>query len=138
MRFMTYNVNIDYDRRKFIKISAMGLITAPVAVHLLMDTPALAAGRSGRSSPPAGTPALDEGDEQAKAVSYSEDANDANKIGRKVNQLCQNCQLYSGKPGAEWGPCAIFSYRKHPKTNTSFVVSANGWCQGWGSRASAS
>ena len=136
MTYMTDNLfNIDCDRRKFIKISAMSFITTSLATHLLLDT-AQAAGRSARNPPPSGTPALDEDDEQAKALHYFEDASDANRIGRKPNQLCQVCQLYSGKPGAEWGPCAIFSYRKDPKTNSQLVVNANGWCQSLGPRAS--
>lgn len=135
---ITNNPGTNYSRRRFIKISAIGFVTTPLVVQLLLGTAAQAAGRSARNPPPAGIPALDENDEQAKALHYFEDANDADKIGRKPNQLCQVCQLYSGKPGAEWGPCAIFSYRRDPKTNTPLVVNANGWCQGWGPRASAS
>lgn len=130
------NPDTNHSRRRFIKISAIGFVTAPLAVELLLGTAAQAAGRSARNSPPPGTPAVGEDDEQAKALHYVENANDADKMGRKPNQICQVCQLYSGKPGAEWGPCAIFSYRKDPKTNNPLVVSANGWCQGWGPRAS--
>lgn len=131
------NSNADCSRRRFIKISAMSFIATSLAAYLLPGT-VQAAGRSARNLPPGRIPALDEDDEQAKALHYFEDANNANKMGRKPDQVCQVCQLYSGKSGAEWGPCALFSYRKDSKTNAPFLVNANGWCQGWGPRASAS
>jgi len=127
------NSHADCSRREFIKISAMSFITTSLAAHLLLDT-----AQAARKPSPGGIPALDEDDEQAKALHYFEDANGANKMGRKPDQVCQVCQLYSGKPGAEWGPCAIFSYRADTKTNARLVVNANGWCQSWGPRASAS
>jgi len=126
------NSHADCSRREFIKISAMSFITTSLAAHLLLGT-----AQAARKPSPGGIPALDEDDEQAKALHYFEDANGANKMGRKPDQVCQVCQLYSGKPGAEWGPCAIFSYRADTKTNARLVVNANGWCQSWGPRASA-
>lgn len=134
---MTDNFYTDRSRRKFIKISAIGFITAPLVTHLLIGADAQAQARSARNAPPQGIPALNEDDEQAKALHYTQDATKASPMGRQSHQFCSNCQLFSGQPGAEWGPCAIFSYRKNPKTNAPFVVSAQGWCQGWGPRASA-
>ena len=131
---MTDNFNTDSSRRNFIKISAIGFAIAPLA-NLLMSTSVQAG--AARRDVPAQVSAVSEDDPQAKALHYVEDAAEANSVGRKDNQFCHNCQLYSGQPGAEWGPCAVFSYRTNPKTNTPYEVSANGWCQAWGPRASA-
>jgi hypothetical protein len=131
---MTDNHDTESSRRNFLKLSAISLAMAPMA-NLLMSTSAQAA--AGKRTGTAQVSALSEDDPQAKALHYREDATAANPVGRKDNQFCHNCQLYSGQPGAEMGPCAIFSYRTNPKTNTPFEVSAQGWCQAWGPRASA-
>ena len=131
---MTDNHYTEPSRRNFIKLSAIGLAMAPLA-NLLMSTSAQAG--AAKRDVPAQVSAVSEDDPQAKALHYKEDATAANPVGRKDSQFCSNCQLYSGQSGAKWGPCAIFSYRTNPKTNTPFEVSAQGWCQAWGPRASA-
>jgi hypothetical protein len=131
---MSDNHYNDPSRRNFLKISAIGLVIAP-STNLLMSTAVQAA--AGKRHVPAAASALSEDDPQGKALHYTEDAATANAVGRKDSQYCYNCQLYSGQPDAEWGPCAIFSYRNNPQTNKPFVVSAQGWCQAWGPRASA-
>lgn len=120
-------------RRNFIKISVVGLTAAPVA-NLLMSTSAVAKRRPGEFT--LSDSALSVDDPQAKALNYVEDATANSPAGRQNHQFCSNCQIYTGAPGAEWGPCAIFSYRNHPETRTPFVVSAKGWCDGWAPRAS--
>ena len=40
-------------------------------------------------------------DPTAKALAYVEQS-------AKDGQLCMNCQLYTGKDGEDYGPCAIF------------------------------
>lgn len=126
----------DYDsgRRNFLRISAIGIAVAPLT-QLVMSTAAQAA-QAPRNLPPEAS-ALNEDDPQAKALHYKQDAAEANAIGRKEGQYCSNCQLYSGQPGKEWGPCAVFSYRINPDANKPFVVSATGWCDAWGPRASS-
>lgn len=96
-----------------------------------------------RKVAPQGVPLLSPEDTQAKALSYSPDVTTVDAESLKLptspaiaGQRCSNCQLYSGTPGAEWGPCAIFSYRTDPSTNMNLVVSADGWCRGWAPRAS--
>jgi hypothetical protein len=91
---------------------------------------------------PPGTPALDPEDAQAKALSYTPDVADVDSEALNLKtapaaagQNCGNCQLFSGTPGAEWGPCAVFSYRTDPKTRQNLVVSADGWCKAWAPRA---
>jgi hypothetical protein len=90
---------------------------------------------------PPGISALDPADPQAKALSYVPDVTeiDSNALKLKVSpaeagQRCSNCQLFSGVPGADWGPCAIFSYRIDPVTKKNYVVMADGWCRSWAPR----
>ena len=84
-------------RRKFIKsISALSVF--PVLA------PALAQAAQ-----------LDPENPQAKALQYTHQSPTADKI-------CGNCQLYTGDPGAEWGPCAIFPGQE---------VATAGWCSAW-------
>ena len=64
-------------------------------------------------------PPVNPDDPQAKALEYVH-------ASPNPEQLCKNCQLYTGKEGAEWGPCAIF-----PGAN----VNANGWCKSWVQKA---
>ena len=120
------------NRRFFFKFSVMGLAAASLG-HLLLGKPALAqTTRSGRSEGPKQIPKVEMDDEQAKALRYAEDATQS-PFRKSDVQFCHSCMLYSGQEGAQWGPCAIFSYRVN-KYNQSLVVNANGWCRSWGPR----
>jgi hypothetical protein len=121
-------------RRHLIKIGAIGLFAAPTA-NLLVSGIARAAGAPAL---PKGQSEIDESDPQAVALGYKHDATEVDpKYKRDAGQICANCQLYSGTPGSNWGPCAIFSYRLDPKTKQPYTVSAQGWCLSWGPRANA-
>jgi hypothetical protein len=121
-------------RRHLIKIGAIGLFAAPTA-NLLVSGIAQSAGAPVL---PKGPSEIDEADPQAVALGYKHDATEVDpKYKRDAGQICANCQLYSGTPGANWGPCAIFSYRLDPKTKQPYTVSAQGWCLSWGPRANA-
>jgi hypothetical protein len=65
-------------------------------------------------------PKLEESDPTAQALNYVHDASQSDTA--PADQLCSNCQHYSGADGEEWGPCALFPGK---------AVSANGWCAGW-------
>lgn len=127
----------DNDRRRFIRAGMIGLTLAPLG-SLLLTRGAEARGSGGIKGPSSAIARLPENDKQAMALGYKEDANlvDTTKFSRGKDQLCQNCQLYSGSAGEEWGPCAIFSYRIDPKLNQNYVVSGKGWCRSWAPRAS--
>lgn len=84
-------------RRKFIQ-SMAALSVVPILA------PALA--RAGQ---------LDPENAQAKALQYTHQSTMADKN-------CANCQLYTGDPAAEWGPCAIFPGQE---------VASAGWCAAW-------
>jgi High potential iron-sulfur protein len=99
-------------RRRFIKISAAGLAVAPFANALLSGT-ANAADK------------VSETDPTAAALSYKMDATKATTRKDKT-AVCENCSLYSGKPGAADGPCSVFGGK---------LVSAKGWCSAWVKKA---
>lgn len=98
----------DNSRRRFIKLTAIGLAAAPFANTLLSGTARAA-------------DMVSETDSQAAALGYKADATKAEKRA-DATALCSNCMQYSGKPGDASGPCAIFAGKS---------VSANGWCAAW-------
>lgn len=72
---------------------------------------------------------LDEKDPQAVALGYVADTTkaDTKKFPKHTNdQLCSNCQLYTGKPKEPTGPCALFPGK---------AVAAGGWCSAWVKKA---
>ncbi len=64
-------------------------------------------------------PKLKLDDPRAKALAYTEQS-------EKDGQWCMNCQLYTGKDGDSYGPCAIFP---------GVEVAAKGWCSSWVKKA---
>lgn len=60
-------------------------------------------------------PQVDPEDATAKALGYVHASENA-------EQLCNNCQLYTGEAEAEWGQCTIFPGKS---------VNAQGWCKSW-------
>jgi len=103
----------DNSRRRFIRIGVLGAVAAPFS-HLLLQEQARAQDLA----------KLDENDPQAKALNYVHDAAESNRP--SPDQNCANCQLYTGDPGAEWGPCQIFPGKS---------VKAAGWCSAWVKKA---
>jgi hypothetical protein len=99
-------------RRRFFKISALGLAAAPFASALL-------------SGVAQAVDTVKESDPTAMALGYSIDAAKSTKRTDKA-AVCGTCSLYSGKPGAADGPCTIFQGN---------LVSAKGWCSAWVKKA---
>lgn len=97
----------DISRRKMLGMSAAVLIVGP------------ALAMSSRVATAADQPHVDPEDAQAKALGYVHES-------AKPDSLCSNCQLYTGDPAADWGPCAIFPGKQ---------VSAGGWCSAWVKKA---
>jgi hypothetical protein len=104
---MIDNAN-DNSRRRFIKLTAIGLAAAPFASALLSGTAAAAE-------------PISETDPLAAAMKYKADATKAAER-KDATAICANCALYSGKAGDATGPCSIFQGK---------LVSANGWCTAW-------
>ena len=98
----------DNSRRRFIKLTAIGLVATPFANALLNGT-ARAADMVGETDP------------QATALGYKADATKAEKR-TDATATCANCNFYSGKAGEASGPCALFQGK---------LVAANGWCTAW-------
>lgn len=102
----------DSDRRRFIKLTAIGLAAAPFASTLLSGTAGAA-------------DMVNETDPQAVALGYKADSAQAEKR-TDATAHCANCGLYTGKEGEASGPCAIFQGK---------LVAANGWCTAWVKKA---
>lgn len=98
----------DNSRRRFIKLTAIGLAAAPFANVLL----------SGRA---AAADMVTESDPQAMALGYKADATKAEKR-TDATADCATCNFFSGKPGEADGPCALFQGK---------LVAAKGWCTAW-------
>ncbi len=99
-------------RRRFFKITAAGLAAAPFASALLSGVAQAAT-------------VVKESDPTATALGYVVDATKSTKRTDKT-AMCGTCSLYSGKPGAADGPCAIFQGN---------LVQAKGWCTAWVKKA---
>jgi anaerobic selenocysteine-containing dehydrogenase len=99
-------------RRRFFKITAIGLAAAPFA-NALMSGVAQA------------VDAVKESDPTAAALGYVMDATKSTKRTDKA-AVCSTCNLYTGKAGAADGPCTIFQGK---------LVNAKGWCSAWVKKA---
>lgn len=102
----------DNSRRRFIKLTAIGLAAAPFANVLL-------SGAAAAADPIAETDPL------AAAMKYKADATKAAER-KDATATCANCALYTGKAGDATGPCSIFQGK---------LVSSGGWCTAWAKKA---
>ncbi|MFL6691720.1 MAG: high-potential iron-sulfur protein [Ramlibacter sp.] len=96
-------------RRVFMLQVATGPAALAAAVASAQDAPAR----------------VDAKDPQAASLGYTEDAGqvDARRFPRRTaEQLCANCQVYSGKGNEPTGPCTVFAGK---------LVTAKGWCSAW-------
>ena len=97
-----------HERRRFIKLTAAGLVAAPL-VNALLSGSATAADMVSESDP------------KAVALKYKMDA--TKSADRKdATAICANCNLYTGKPGEATGACELFG---------GGLVTAKGWCASW-------
>ena len=99
-------------RRRFFKITAVGLAAAPFATALMSGTAYAVA-------------PVKETDPTAAALGYVVDATKSTKRSDKA-AMCSTCSLFTGKAGAADGPCSIFQGN---------LVSAKGWCTAWVKKA---
>ncbi len=93
---------IDQSRRRFVKLSAIGIAVTPLVGRVAMAQEK-----------------VKESDPTAKALAYVEDATKSTNPKYKKGEACHNCQLYQGKPGEQYGPCPIYGGK---------LVHVNGWC----------
>jgi hypothetical protein len=95
-------------RREFLKTGSLTLASIALAA------------RAGAA--PAAAPHLSEGDAQAVALGYRNDATKADKkkfANWQAGQSCSGCMQFEGKPADAWAPCKIFPGKE---------VNAKGWC----------
>lgn len=102
----------DNSRRRFIKLTAIGLVATPFANALL-------SGAAAAADP------ISESDPLAAAMKYKADAAQAAER-KDATATCANCSFYSGKAGDATGPCSIFQGK---------LVTAGGWCNAWAKKA---
>ena len=96
-----------YTRRQVLTASAAAIAAVPLVAL------------SQRAAVAADAPKVDPNDPQAKALSYVHES-------PKPENICGNCQLYTGDASAEWGPCALFPGKQ---------VAVPGWCSAWVKKA---
>jgi hypothetical protein len=95
-------------RRRFIKLTATGLVLAPFA-NMLLSENALA------------TDMVKESDPAALKLKYRADAAKARER-KDPAAFCDNCALYTGKADGSNGACAALDGK---------LVAAKGWCTAW-------
>lgn len=79
-------------------------------------------------------PLVSESDPTALALGYKHNIADIDEMqfpkrstdANGDTQFCHNCVFYTGTPGAETGPCALFPGKS---------VAAEGWCNTWTAKA---
>lgn len=79
---------------------------------------------------PRPTVAVKETDAYPKSMGFRLRTEDADKVKyprHDVKQRCSECQLYSGEPGEELGPCSFFKR----------LVPPDGWCRNFKPRKAA-
>lgn len=103
---------LDADRRRLLKLAALGIAAAPFTNLLRGDARA------------ADAPMVDEADPVASSLGYQCDASKNPK--HVAGQFCNGCQLYTGAADAKHGLCALFAGKN---------VCAQGWCTSWVKRA---
>ena len=100
----------DADRRRLLKLAALGLVAAPFASSVI-STPARAAD----------LPMVDEADPTAKALGYHCDGS-KNPARTDKTASCDGCMFYTAQPGGKSGACALFPGK---------AVCPKGWCSSW-------
>ena len=104
------NRTTDVERRRLLKLAALGVMAAPFASSVF-STPALAAD----------LPMVDEADATAKALGYHCDAA-KNPARTDKTAFCDGCLFYTAQPGGKSGACALFPGK---------AVCPKGWCSSW-------
>jgi hypothetical protein len=95
-------------RRRFIRLTAVGLAVAPLVNVLLCET-----ARADEL--------LSEADPAAKALKYRADAT-LSPDRKDSAAVCDNCALFTPKGGPTSGTCELFKGK---------LVAAKGWCSSW-------
>lgn len=98
-------------------------------LHLVAGSAALALSRVSLAEEKKGI--LTEDDAYAKSMGFRLDTTQVDKAKypkHAPDQKCSTCQLFSGGPGEELGPCSFFGKR---------LVPVNGWCRNFKPKGAA-
>jgi len=104
------NRTTDAERRRLLKLAALGLVAAPFASSVF-SAPARAAD----------LPMVDEADPTAKALGYH-CVGDKNAARTDKTAFCDGCMFYTAQPDKKSGACALFPGK---------LVCPKGWCSSW-------
>ena len=102
------------ERRRLLKIAALGLAAAPFASSLLAG-----------EAHAADLPMVDEKDPTAAALGYFCDGT-KNPAHKQADAFCQNCMFFAANPDGKAGTCQLFQGKN---------VCAKGWCTSWSKQA---
>jgi hypothetical protein len=100
---------LDAERRRLLKLAALGLAAAPFASSLFA-----------RQARAADVPMVDEKDPTAQALGYHCDA--VKNPAHKADEFCNGCMFFTPTPDGKAGACVLF-----PGKN----VCPKGWCTSW-------
>lgn len=100
----------DAERRRLLKLAALGLVAAPFASSVFAT-----------SARAAELPMVEEADPTAQALGYHCDGT-KNPARTDATAFCENCMFFTAEPGGKSGVCQLFP-GKH--------VCAKGWCISW-------
>lgn len=101
---------VNFERRRLMKMTFVGMVAVPVNKLLLQGTAYAET-----------LPHLSEEDSSARALNYVHDTGSLNHPKFKAGRMCKNCNLIQGGEG-EWRRCSIFPGK---------AVNQNGWCIAW-------
>jgi hypothetical protein len=106
----------DAERRRLLKLAALGLVAAPFAGSVFA-----------RDARAADAPMVDEAaDPTAKALGYHCDGT-KNAARTDKTAFCEGCMFYTANPGGKSGACALFPGKS---------VCQKGWCTSWQKKVS--
>lgn len=104
---------VDKKRRRILFSAVTAIVAVPLAKQFIAP------------SAHAALPHLSEDDAAAKALKYTSDASEGERVDKAgvpaQDQFCHNCRFIQSDSG-EWRPCQLFPGK---------AVNANGWCSSW-------
>jgi len=105
----------DAERRRLLKLAALGIAAAPFVSSLLAG-----------EARAADTPMVDEKDPTATALGYQCDAL-KNPARKDASAFCDSCMFYTANADKKAGACVLFQGKS---------VCAKGWCTSYQKKAS--
>ncbi|CAG0975123.1 High-potential iron-sulfur protein [Burkholderiales bacterium] len=108
------DAKMNAERRRLLKITALGLASMPFASSILAGT-----------ARAADLPLIDEKDATAQALKYTCDGS-KNAARKDANAVCETCMFYTANADKKSGACVLFPGKS---------VCAKGWCTSYQKKA---